>query len=154
MIFRKNDKESGSKNKNYSHKFVKNLSFLLTKLFYFKMKSGPHVQEKTHHWFSVLCLTGVDYFSTLAYQPGIALMAVGALAPFSSLLLVLVTLFGAVPTYREVAKRSFTGQGSIAMLENLLSGWSGKFCVLGLISFANKFFRASPAWKHSANLAG
>ena len=136
MIFRKNDKESGSKNKNYSHKFVKNLSFLLTKLFYFKMKSGPHVQEKTHHWFSVLCLTGVDYFSTLAYQPGIALMAVGALAPFSSLLLVLVTLFGAVPTYREVAKRSFTGQGSIAMLENLLSGWSGKFCVLGLISFA------------------
>lgn len=121
---------------NKTQKVISGFSYLMTKFFYFKVKSGPAVQEKTHHWFSVLCLTGVDYFSTLAYQPGIALMAVGALAPFSSLLLVLVTLFGAVPTYREVAKRSYTGQGSIAMLENYLKGWIGKFCVLGLISFA------------------
>lgn len=122
--------------KNKTQKVISGISFFLTKLFYFKVKTGPTVQEKTHHWFSVLCLTGVDYFSTLAYQPGIALMAVGALAPFSSFLLVLVTLFGAVPTYREVAKRSYTGQGSIAMLESYLKGWLGKFCVLGLISFA------------------
>lgn len=121
---------------NLSHRIVTKLSYFLTKTFYFKGTDPSHTQEKTHHWFRVLCLTGVDYFSTLAYQPGIALLAVGALAPFASLLLVLVTLFGAVPTYREVAKRSYTGQGSIAMLENLLSGWSGKFAVLGLIAFA------------------
>ncbi|APJ02667.1 APC family permease [Silvanigrella aquatica] len=132
----KKRKDDTPKKENLTQRFVSKLSYFLTRSFYFKGNQNVHVQEKTYHWFSVLSLTGVDYFSTLAYQPGIALMAVGAMAPFSSLLLVLVTLFGAVPTYREVAKRSYTGQGSIAMLENLLSGWSGKFCVLGLIAFA------------------
>ncbi|MGH9760320.1 MAG: hypothetical protein ACREAC_05690, partial [Blastocatellia bacterium] len=139
---------SNSKTRRRRGRFVK---WLLTGG---RLDKGRPAEGK-HPWYLVIWLTGVDYFSTLGYQPGIALIAAGALSPLATGVLVGVTLIGALPVYAQVAGKSYAGQGSIAMLENLLSGWTGKIFVLVLLGFAGTDFvitmtlSASDAARHA-----
>lgn len=101
--------------------------------------SVPNPAVRAPHrapWPAILCLLGLDYFSTLAYQPSIAFQAAGALAPLASLVLAAVTLLVALPVYAYVAARSPEGQGATRLIERHVSGWVGKLAVLGLLGFA------------------
>lgn len=86
-------------------------------------------------WWLVLCLVGVDYFSTLAYLPSLAVQAAGTLAPLGALVVVFVTLAIALPVYWYVVGRSPHGRGGIGVIERSIHGWKGKLLVLVLLAF-------------------
>src|SRR5207248_531682 len=87
-------------------------------------------------WPAVLGLIGLDYFSTIAYQPSIAAEGAGLLAPLATAALVLLTCLGVLPVYAYVAGHSPPGQGSIALLEKRLAHWRGKLVLLVILGFA------------------
>ena len=106
---------------------------------YVKEPGGPFEREKEHHrhhaWYKVMCLTGVDYFSTLGYQPVSHSLRPALSRLWRLIILVLLTLLGALPIYRRVAEESPHGEGSISMLAKLLSWWKGKLFILVLLGF-------------------
>lgn len=97
---------------------------------------GAKKSSPEYYWLWVLCLLGLDYFSTLAYQPSITFRATNRLGPLATALVVLVTLFGALPIYCYLAGRSPGGTGSIGIIQKLVHGWRGKTLVLVLLGFA------------------
>ncbi|MCC7423254.1 MAG: hypothetical protein IT428_23505 [Planctomycetaceae bacterium] len=101
------------------------------------MSQAPSESEErfTGPWMLVLCLVGLDYFSSLAYLPSLVTSAVGPLAPLAVLVVVVVTLGVALPLYSYVVGRSPDGLGGTGLIERLVPGWRGKLVVLLLLSF-------------------
>ncbi len=98
--------------------------------------AGTRKSGAEYYWLWVLCILGLDYFSTLAYQPSITFHETARLGPLATAAVVLVTLFGALPVYCYLAGRSPGGQGSLGVVERLVRGWRGKTVVLILLGFA------------------
>jgi hypothetical protein len=95
------------------------------------------VQRQAQSWWLwVMCLIGVDYFSSLAYQPSITFEVAGRLGPVATVGVILATLCGLVPIFGYVAGQSPHGEGAIALLERHIRGWRGKTLVLLLLGFA------------------
>jgi hypothetical protein len=114
-------------------------------------RQRSHIQAA---WGGVLCVVALDYLSTLAYQPSIAYQAAGLLAPLATVVVVIVTLFAALPVYLYVAGRSPLGGGAVALLERLVPGWRGKLLILILLGFTatdfvfTRTFSAASAAEH------
>src|SRR5207248_2094673 len=70
-------------------------------------------------WVWVLCVVGLDYLSTLAYQPTIAFAAAGRLAPLVTVLVAAVPLRFALPIYCYIAGPPHHGRGPAAPLARL-----------------------------------
>lgn len=92
-------------------------------------------EHPTYGWWLVLALVGLDYFSTLAYLPSIAVEASGRRAPLAALGVVVVTLLMALPIYFYIAGRSTRGHGATGLLERHVHGWGGKLLMLILLGF-------------------
>jgi hypothetical protein len=108
-------------------------------------------------WWAALCLLALDYLSTLGYQPSLAYQAAGLLAPLATVVVVLVTLFGALPVYAYVAGQSPHGGGAAALLERVVPGWDGKLLivvVLGLTATDFVFTRTFSAAAAAEHLVG
>jgi hypothetical protein len=115
--------------------------------------SSPPAPFRTA-WPWVLCVIGLDYLSTLAYQPTVAFAAAGRLAPLVTVLVAAVTLFAALPIYLYIAGRSPRGGGTTALLERAIPGWFGKLLLLILLAFGavdlvfTRTFSAATAAEH------
>jgi hypothetical protein len=97
-------------------------------------RAGP--DQPSHPWPLVLCLVGLDYFSTLAYLPSIAVEAAGPWAPVAAGAVVLATFLLALPVYWYILGRTADGRGVTGLLERMIPGWRGKLVVLTLLGFA------------------
>jgi hypothetical protein len=105
------------------------------------MFNSPTVGRPSAHrlptfpWWTVLCLVGLDYFSSLAYLPTLAVHAVNALAPMAAIAVAIITLVAAVPVYFYVVGRSPHGEGGTGLLDHNLHGWVGKCLILFVLGF-------------------
>lgn len=96
---------------------------------------APRTPPYRAAWWAVLAIVGLDYWSTLGYQPSLAYQAAGRLAPLATVIVVLVTLCAALPVYLYLAGRSPHGGGAAALVEDLVPGWRGKMVILVLLGF-------------------